>query len=492
MFVKCVLKALALLSTVVLLAACGTVSEESEISTLSTTASFEPEWAKRGDIVEVKLSGANTSDVVVTVAGVPANVLIISGSRFAFTVPSAVPAGQQPVTVDLTAQTLLEEINVLGDDVVEGEFMLVVAPGTTAVELDEALSGLDYQVLEGPRPLGTGSGTCSGELVHIQVAGLDTGEALDELKARAGGGTIWYSDPMSGYSSGAVDHLGAVGGDDSRLRNRVGAGTLISIIDTGVSNHSELGSRLYLDDGYDFVDEGTSAEDSFGDFGHGTPIAVLAAGSLSGVAPQAGVLPVRVCDSGGNCYTSDVLLGICHSLATAERRGEGMDSLILNLSLGGETPVGSIRAALEQGLQNGALVAAAGGNQRQQGSPPHYPAAYDLQGVVATAALEASTLDELEGDWKPAPFSTRGDYLDIAAPGVNLTSGSSSGDYHTGYSGTSFATGLVSGGLAVWREAHPSLSPAEVESALKASAKPLSYPENEVGAGMLDLSTEPR
>lgn len=491
MYVKHVSNALALLLIAVLFVACGT-TEDAQFTTLSTTATLEPEWAKRGEIVEVKLSGANTSEVTVSVAGIPADVLIINGSTFAFTVPVDAPAGLQPVAVDLTAQTLLTEVNVLGDDVVEGEFSLVVAPGTTLADLGEALSGLDYQVLEGPRPLGGQSDVCSGELVRIQVAGLDTGEALDDLKSRTDGGTIWYSDPLSGYSSGTVDHLGAVGADDSRLRNRTGAGTLIAVIDTGVSDHSELDSRLYQDDGYDFVDEGTPPEDSFGEAGHGTPIAVLAAGSLSGVAPSAGVLPVRVCDSSGTCYTSDVLLGICHSLATSERRGEGMDDLVLNLSLGGETPVESIRAALELGLRKGALVAAAGGNQRQEGSPPHYPAAYDLEGVVATAALRASTLDELEGDWKPASFSTRGEYLDIAAPGVDLTSGTPSGDYRTGYSGTSFATGLVSGALAVWREARPELSPAEVEAAVKASAKPLDYPENEVGAGMLDLSTEPR
>jgi subtilisin len=492
MYVKHVLKALALLSTAVLLSACGTTGEQAEFSTLSTTAQFDQDWARRGEIVEVSLTGGNTSDVLVTVAGIPAEVSIINGNKFSFVVPSSAPAALQPVTIDLTAQTLLKELNVLGDDVVAGEFMLVVAPGTTQEELAEELKGLDYQVLEGPRPLGGQAGACSGELVRIQVAGLSTGEALDDLKGRTDGVTMWHSDPQTGYSSSAIDHLGAIGADDSRLRNRVGAGTLIAVIDTGVSNHSELGSRLYLGDGYDFVDEGTSAEDSFGKHGHGTPIAVLAAGSLSGVAPEAGVLPVRVCDSTGTCYTSDVLLGICYSLATSDRRSEGMGRLVLNLSLGGETPVGSIRAALEYGLQSGTLVAAAGGNERQQGSPAHYPAAYDLEGVLAAAALQASTLDELEGDWKPADFSTRGDYLDIAAPGVDLTSGTSSGDYHTGFSGTSFATGLVSGALAVWREARPSLSPAEMESALKAAAKPMSYPENEVGAGMLDLSSEPR
>jgi subtilisin len=115
-----------------------------------------------------------------------------------------------------------------------------------------------------------------------------------------------------------------------------------------------------------------------------------------------------------------------------------------------------------------------------------------MNGMLAVAALRASSLDELEGDWKPASFSTRGDYLDIAAPGVDLTSGNSSGGYSSGYSGTSFATGLVSGALAVWREVNPGMSAADVEAGLKAAARRLDYSEDEVGAGMLDLSNEPR
>lgn len=492
MFSQNVMKALALSSLALLLVACGSTSEPAEFSTLSTTVTLSPEWGERGDIIEVKLTGANTSNAVVTVAGIEAAVSIVNANQLVFVVPDSAPAGNQPVTISLTAQTLVTDLDVLGDDVVAGEFTLVVAPDTSVDELKSELAELDFTVLEGPRPLGTDSGVCSGALVRIRVLGMDSGEALGELKSHTDGGTIWHSDPQSGYSSSAINHLGAIGADDAHLRGLDGAGTLIAVIDTGVSAHGELGDRLQAADGFDFVDEGTPADDSFGSDGHGTPIAVLAAGSTSGVATQARVLPVRVCDGNGVCYTSDVLLGICHALATSARRGEGMDGLVVNLSLGGETPVESIRAALEFALQNGTLISAAAGNQREQGSPPHYPAAFDLNGMLAVAALQASTLDELEGDWKPASFSNHGDYLDIAAPGVDLTSGNSSGGYSSSYSGTSYAAGLVSGALALWRQANPSMSAAEVEAGLKAAARPLAYQENEVGAGMLDLSNEPR
>lgn len=475
-----------------LLAACQTGAQPptpTGLDTLSTTAELEQEWAERGELVRVTLTGGNTKVVAVTVAGVAAEVGIRSGSEFDFVVPD-VASGEQRVEIALEKQTLLTSIGVLGDDIVPGELVLVVEPGTTVLELTELLSPLQFLVLEGPRPLGTAAGPCSGELVRIQVQDVSVGEALTLVEDQ-GGTTVWHADPQTGYSSGTVDHLGAVGATEAHLRGLGGEGTVIAVLDTGVSAHAELGTRLLTSQGYDFVDEGTLPLDEFGQVGHGTPVAVLAAGSSSGVAPQARILPERVCDSTGTCYTNDITLGLCHAFAASERELGGLDRLVLNLSFGGETPIAAIRAILEYGTANGTLAAAAGGNQGEAGSPPHYPAAYDLAGVLGVAALEADLVNELTTDWKPAAFSTRGSYLDIAAPGVDLTSGTPSGGYHSGYQGTSFATALAAGGLALWREAEPAMSPADVEAGLEAAARPLSYSETAVGAGMLDLSDAP-
>lgn len=482
---------LSLVLILIVLVACqSSESPEATFSQLSVTAELDLDYALRGEVVSAKLFGGNSSQVTVTVGGAPAQITVLTGNTFEFPIPQEAPTGRQQVVIELDSRTLLDTIYVLGDDVVEREFMLVLDAGTSEADLAQALEGIDYQLLEGPYSLGADAGICSGERVHISISGMGTGAALTELNSRSGGGTILSSDPQTGYSSGTIDAKGAVGATSAQLRGFTGAGTTIAVLDTGVSSHVELGSRLLLDEGYDFVDLGTSPVDEYPG-GHGTPIAVLAAGSLSGVAPSAEVLPVRVCDSGGLCYSDDVLAGICHALATVRRRGPGIDGLVLNLSLGGETPVPSIEQALEYALANGALVAASAGNGGEVGSPVHYPAAFDLDGLVAVGGLQASATDELLGNWSPAPFSTRGGYVDIAAPATDLTSGSPDGLYRSDYTGTSYSAALTAGALALWREARPELSPAEIETRLKDAAKPLPYSELAVGAGMLDLSSEP-
>lgn len=478
------------LCLLVLVACQSSESPEATFSPLSVTGELDLDYAVRAEVVQGKIFGDNTTGVTVTVGGVPADVTVLTGNTFEFPVPELAPTGRQRVVIELQTRTLLDTIYVLGDDVAEREFMLVLAPGTTAEELAVALEDIDYELLEGPYSLGAEAGVCSGERVEIRVSGLGTGRALTELNQLGDGGVVLGSDPLTGYSSGATSPLTAIGARGAHSRGFDGDGTMIVVLDTGVSPHSELGGRLLLDDGYDFVDLGTSPVDDFPG-GHGTPVAVLAAGKLAGVAPGAQVLPIRVCDENGVCYSDDVFAGICHSLAVAHNSGFDLSRLILNLSFGGETPVPSVEEALQYALEQGVLVAASGGNGGEFGSLPHYPAAHDLDGVVVTAALASSSTDELLGKWYPAAFSTRGPSIDISAPGVDLRSGSPDGSYSFGYTGTSYASALTAGALAIWREVHPELSPAEVEARLEAAAEPLPYSKEEVGAGMLDLSSEP-
>ena len=474
-----------------LLAGCQTSeSPATTFKPLSVTADLDLDYALRGDVVFGKIFGDNTTGVEVSVGGVPASVNVLTGNTFEFTVPQEAPTGRQQVTIGLESRTLAKALYVLGDDVADRVFSLTLAPGTSEQELAEALEGIDYELVSGPYSLGSDAEVCSGDRVEIQVSGMGTGQALTELNQLSSGGVILGSDPLTGYSSGATAPLSAIGGRLARSRGLTGTGTMIAVLDTGVSDHPELSGRILASAGYDFVDLGSTPNDEFPG-GHGTPVAVLAAGSLSGVAPGATILPVRVCDEDGTCYSDDVLAGICHSLATAERDGPGIDDLVLNLSFGGETPVDSIARALAFAVERGASVAASAGNSGHLGSPPHYPAAHDVAGVVVTGALDASLMDELLGKWSPAPFSNRGSYIDVAAPGVALRSGTPNGLYATNFTGTSYASAFTAGALALWQEVHPEMSPVEIETSLKAAADPLPYPESVVGAGMLDLSTDP-
>ncbi len=106
----------------------------------------------------------------------------------------------------------------------------------------------------------------------------------------------------------------------------MGAGVTIAIIDTGVDlDHPDLKANLLT--GYDYVDYDATPEDGNG---HGTNVAGIAAAALngigvSGVAPSAKILPVRVLDDNGSGYTSDVADGIIYAADRAQ---------VMNLSLG--------------------------------------------------------------------------------------------------------------------------------------------------------------
>jgi subtilisin family serine protease len=156
---------------------------------------------------------------------------------------------------------------------------------------------------------------------------------------------------------------------------------------------------------------------------------------------------------------------------------------VINLSLGSTQPEHQIADAVAIAVHNGCLVVAAAGNDALDGNPVTYPAAY-------AHVLTVGATDERDA---PAPFSTFGPWVDLAAPGVAMVgavplshdpSGAS-----TGLAGTSFAAPLVSAAAAwVWTE-RPALTVGQLAAVLRASARdvgPTGF-DLETGSGILDI-----
>jgi len=257
----------------------------------------------------------------------------------------------------------------------------------------------------------------------------------------------------------------------------VGTGVRIAVVDTGINNaHADLAgsdgsSRVVLGPNYS-----NPAKTSKDDNGHGTHCAGIAGASnnsigVVGVAPDCTLIAVKVLDKQGSGWISSIISGIDWAADNAE---------IISMSLGTTSHVQALQDSVDAAVAAGVLVAAAGGNEGQVGNPPLYPGAY--ASVMAVAATNSS-------DGVPS-FSTKGSYIDIAAPGVAVTSTWKDGGYAT-LNGTSMATPHVAGAAALLYAAGVT-SVSAIRAALESTADDINSAtlpgkDNAIGNGLLDV-----
>lgn len=205
----------------------------------------------------------------------------------------------------------------------------------------------------------------------------------------------------------------------------------IAILDTGIDqDHPDLLGKVA--DQYDFVDGDAVANDPNG---HGTHVAGIAAAitnngrGIAGACPRCKLLVARVGDANGGVTVSRVIDGIDWSTKN------GAD--VINLSFGSYVAPDFLRRAINQAYAkgNGAVVVAAAGNEWGS-TDKQYPAAYD-------AAIAVSATDE---DDRLAGFSSRGNWVDLAAPGTDIISTRATrvGEAYYKLSGTSQSAPFVS------------------------------------------------
>lgn len=216
-----------------------------------------------------------------------------------------------------------------------------------------------------------------------------------------------------------------------------GSGIKIAIIDTGIDyTHSDLdaNSNPALR-GYDFV---SNDSDPFDDNGHGTHVSGITSAEdndsgVVGVAPEADLYALKVLDSSGSGYWSDIIAAIEWVVSN------GMQ--VANMSLGASQEAPGVHDAVKVAYNAGiVLVAAAGnsGNPAGQGNNIIYPARFEE--VIAVGATDQNDLR--------ASFSSTGDQLELVAPGVVIHSTIPGGGYAS-YSGTSMASPHVAGTAAL-------------------------------------------
>ncbi|MBD2845594.1 S8 family peptidase [Paenibacillus sp. IB182496] len=252
-------------------------------------------------------------------------------------------------------------------------------------------------------------------------------------------------------------------------RRTTGHRVRVGVIDTGVdAAHPDL--RGSLARGINLLSRGTPPHD---DNGHGTHIAgtIAAAnqpGGMIGVAPRASIFPVKAFDHNGSAYVSDIVLAIEWCVRNRMH--------LINMSFGMKTRSKALLGAVRQATAAGVLIVASSGNAGRR-KAIDYPARYPQTiSVGATNRLR-----------RIPPFSNRGSYIDIYAPGDKITSAWVGGSYHE-MSGTSMATSHVSGAVALLLAAYPGLGPAAIKTILRRSMQPLRGPRAPRLTGELDVA----
>ncbi len=306
-----------------------------------------------------------------------------------------------------------------------------------------------------------------------------------------------------------------------------GAGQKIAVIDTGVAPNPRLRA---LEGGGDYV----SSSDGLVDCdAHGTLVAGLIAAapspddSFAGVAPDATILSIRQNSSaysaaGANTSGNDPNAvspgyGNTLTLALAITHAVDLGATVINLSEEACAPVGTniddaaLGQALRYAFERNVVTVAAAGDINSQGlcssqnevRDPNLPLT-DAWSSVRTIASPAwfqdyvLTVGAVAPDATPAEFSLRGPWIDVAAPGQQLTSLNPGGiglsnalpDPQKGpvpINGTGYAAPLVSGVVALIRSRFPDMSAGQVVERIKRTAHtPGAGPNVATGYGVVD------
>ena len=317
---------------------------------------------------------------------------------------------------------------------------------------------------------------------------------------------VSYDAPVQGNLLGLLTPpptAVSVDGSGSRVaRSRYGvngSGVTVAVIDSGVKPHTDLpASRIRA-----FVDFVNGKTTPYDDYGHGTHVAGIVAGSgaassgqYAGVAPGASIVALKVLDANGAGKTSDVMASLEWVLTNHVQYGIRVVNLSLGHAIYEPAATDPLVQLVDRLSQRGIVVVVSAGNmgrntlgQTVYGSITS-PA--NAQGAIAVGAADTkNTL--LRSDDAVASFSSRGPTQydlfvkpDVLAPGYQIASLVATGStlamkypaYQIGSSyfrlnGTSQAAPVVAGAAALALQANPALTANTVKGILQFTSQRL-------------------
>lgn len=300
----------------------------------------------------------------------------------------------------------------------------------------------------------------------------------------------------------------AVSADFAYGEGLTGRGIGIAVLDTGTGMHQDLidpKNRIIMFK--DFVKNKTLPYD---DNGHGTHVAGIAAGNgktsdglYMGIAPEADIIALKVLDHQGSGNSADVLAGLQWVLNNKDL----YNIRVVNLSVG--TPetgaYDPLIKAVEALWDSGIVVVAAAGNAGPDEKTITSPGI--SRKVITVGASDDNDSVVIWGS-SMVNFSGRGPTIecivkpDLVAPGTNIISCLTPdlsekdiqrqskkiiGKSYLSLNGTSMATPIVSGSIALLLEKYPELTPDDIKYMLKKCSVDLHYPKNQQGWGLINI-----
>ena len=305
-------------------------------------------------------------------------------------------------------------------------------------------------------------------------------------------------------------------------RFATGAGQTVAVIDTGVTEHPRLAGRLAP--GGDYVEGPTGGLDDCD--GHGTVVAGIIAASkdasgataFQGIAPNAkilsirqssAVLEVRYCCDGQGRELDEAGVGDTTSLALAVVRAVELGATVINISeaacvaaTADQVNGADLQAAVHHAVERNVVVVAAAGNVGPTCSTANSEGVVNMVASPAWFDDDVLTVGAIAESGEPAQFTFFGPWVDVAAPGTDITSldpvrGS---DRLTNFTvtadgtegliqGTSFATPYVAGLAALIKERFPELTARQVMERIERTALQPAGREGHndaLGHGMID------
>ena len=263
-----------------------------------------------------------------------------------------------------------------------------------------------------------------------------------------------------------------------------GEGITIAVIDTGIdSSVAELSGAVT--GGADFSGLGAAnGQEPVGSTGnwHGTMVASLAAGrgtggdsGVIGSAPGANILSLSIGFGEGTTSSSD-------QIANAVRWAVDNGADIINMSLTNNTidwPE-SWDDAFLYAMENDVVVVAAAGNRGSGTTQVSAPAT--MPGVLTVAGVDRNGNASFNS-------SSQGITIGVAAPSEDLVGVAPGGNYRI-WQGTSGATPIVSGVVALVMAAHPELDAANVINRIVTTATDVGDPGSDpiYGFGLVDAA----